>query len=205
MEIESKFQIPNATLFEHLSSLSQMAGYEFKTPATKIIVDTYLDTAEGHIYQAGFACRVRHNTSKNMWMASLKGLGGAQGAIHSRAEYETSIKANAHPRDWPASQARELALQLSNNHPLVPVLTLYQTRHVRQIEGNGRPVGELSLDEVTYQGDGLQASAYELEIELGATGSLDDLHALHNFLIPLGLIPEPTSKFERGMALNRKG
>jgi triphosphatase len=201
MELESKFRVPTLNLFNMLCSLAQSRGYHFKDPKTKTVTDTYLDTANRDLYHAGFACRIRHNPVNNTWIAALKGLGGAQGAIHSRAEYETPISSDVPPAHWPASQARDLALQLSQSQPLKPVFTLNQTRHTRQLEFKDRTVGELSLDEVTYNVGNHEDLAYELEIELSQDGTLDDLHALHSSLMPLGLIPEPTSKFERGLAL----
>jgi inorganic triphosphatase YgiF len=181
--------------------MTQSRGYHFKDPKTKTVTDIYLDTANRDLYHAGFACRIRHNPANNTWIATLKGLGGVQGAIHSRAEYETPVPASVQPDQWPASQARDLALQLSQNQSLASLFTLTQTRHTRQLEFKERNVGELSLDEVIYNIGNHEDLAYELEIELGQDGTLDDLHALHSSLMPLGLIPEPESKFERGLSL----
>jgi inorganic triphosphatase YgiF len=45
--------------------------------------------------------------------------------------------------------------------------------------------------------------AYELEIELLPEGQLDDLRMLNRLLTEeYGLLPQPTSKFERAMSLN---
>lgn len=201
VEIEAKYVAPNAGTFEQLLSLDMIGGYSIKEPALKKITDHYLDTDEGLILRGGFALRLRHNLVRNAWVGSLKGLGGAQGAIHTRAEHEAPISPNAAPGQWPPSPARDLALSLSQSQPLHELFAIHQTRHVRLICLRDLTVAELSLDEVEYEIGGKRVKSLELEIELKEDGTLDDLRALGDALAGFGLRPESKSKFERGLAL----
>ncbi len=201
MEIESKFRVADLNLFERLCSLTQIHEYALKEPATKNIADTYLDTADGALLRGGFACRVRHDLTHEQWIGTLKGLGKAEGALHSRAEYEAPISPNALPQQWPPSPARDKTLELSGEQPLAPLCTIEQTRHTRKVMRGETLVGELSLDEVTFQIGQQRSQSYELEIELVGDGTPDDLHALTSAFLPRGVTPEPESKFERAMRL----
>jgi inorganic triphosphatase YgiF len=202
MEIESKFHVANIHLFERLRALNLIHEYALKEPATKIISDTYLDTAHGALLQGGFACRVRHDRTHEKWIGTLKGLGKAEGAVHSREELEVEIEPNALPTQWPSSPARDKAMELAGNQPLEELVTIEQTRHTRKLVRGETMIGELSLDEVTFRVGSQRSETYELEIEL-AGGTPDDLNALNAALLPMGVTPEPKSKFERAMKLLR--
>ncbi len=199
MEIESKFRIADVHLFERLRSLTSIHEYALKEPATKIIADTYLDTAEGMLLQGGFACRLRHDLTHEKWIGTLKGLGQADGAVHSREELEVAIEPNALPPQWPPSAARAKAMELAGNQSLKELFTIEQTRHTRKVVRGEKMIGELSLDEVTFRVGGQRSRSYELEIELAGDGTPDELSALNTALLPMGVRPEPRSKFERAL------
>lgn len=204
MEIESKFRVADVHLFERLRSLTSIHEYALKEPATKTIADTYLDTAEGMLLRGGFACRVRHDLTHDKWIGTLKGLGQAEGAVHSREELEVAIEPNALPPQWPPSAARDKALELVGDQPIRELVAIEQTRHTRKVVRGDKEIGELSLDEVTFRVGGQRSQSYELEIELAGDGRPDDLHALNTALIPMGVRPEPRSKFERALREARK-
>lgn len=199
MEIESKFHVADSRLFERLRSLTSIHEYALKEPATKIITDTYLDTAEGALLRGHFACRVRHDLTHEKWIGTLKGLGKAQGALHSRVELEVEIEPNTLPTQWPASPARDKVIELAGKQALIALFTIEQTRHTRKVVRGESVIGELSLDEVTFRIGSQREQSYELEIELAGDGTLDDLNALNSALLPMGVTPEPKSKFERAL------
>ena len=74
-------------------------------------------------------------------------------------------------------------------------------RHIIAMRDD-QAVAELSLDEGTIQAKGRTLPFCELEIELLADGTLDDLEALkHALQAHISLIPEERSKLEQGLAL----
>lgn len=202
MEIESKYLIPDQETFEILQTLKSLAAYSLKEPATRLITDTYLDTESGALHQAGYAGRIRHDHTRSIWFGTLKGLGSANGSLHQREEYEVPIMPSAPPRNWPRSDARNLALRLGQGQPFVNLFSLRQLRHTRNVYLNGQWVAELSLDQVSQPAGSDPAPNFELEIELKGKGTLDDLRALTEALAAYHLQPQPLSKFERAYAAN---
>lgn len=207
MEVEVKFSIPDRETFDQLVQLDEWAGYRLESVGIKRVRDSYFDTDDRAILNAGFACRVREVEGNRI--ATLKGLGGvdAESGIHQREEHEVPVELDD-PRTWPDSPARDLALRLTIGRPLTELFSLSQERHIRLLSEEGsegtRRVAELSLDVVTHalgQG-GTPRSYYELEVELLEQGNKGDLQTLaHDLKVAWGLRPEPRSKFERGLAL----
>ena len=119
MEIEAKFSVPNRQTYRSLLRLRDTAGYVLIPTSAVQMADRYFDTADGRLLAAGYACRLR--TENASVLATLKGLGGAQGAIHHRDEQEIQLAAwTPDATAWPASPARDLALKLSGGAPLQP-------------------------------------------------------------------------------------
>ena len=52
------------------------------------MVDHYLDTADRDLLRGGYACRLREGEAGRPWLLTVKGLGGAEGALHQREEHE---------------------------------------------------------------------------------------------------------------------
>lgn len=204
METEAKFSVPRLELFDRLKALARLGEYSLKHPATQTVTDVYLDTADGLLRQGRFACRLRHHHTRGTWTATVKGLGGAAEGVHQRQEFEVSVMPNARPANWPLSEARDLVTRLSLARPLIELFTIHQVRHTRQVAQGERDAAELSLDEVSSGAGSGRAPTWELEIELQAQGTLDDLRALREALAEYELQPEPLSKFEREFALLAK-
>lgn len=210
MEIEAKFVIPDEATLQRLLEMQELGGFRLEPGPTKQVSDSYRDTADRAIQRGGYACRIRRQGDKQI--ATLKGLGMAEGAIHQRAEHEVmlddgSSRLGESPADWPASAARGLALALSQGEALIELFSLSQQRHKRTVhaavstsEGN-RLVAELSLDVVEMHiGDEVKAT-FELEAELASDGTLDDLALMVADLRDRWqLQPQPRSKFEQGLA-----
>ncbi|MCX7706959.1 MAG: CHAD domain-containing protein [Anaerolineae bacterium] len=206
MEIEAKFAVPNREAYRALLRLRTLAGYALIPTASAQVADRYFDTADGRLLAAGYACRLRSEGASAL--ATLKGLGGAQGALHHRDEQEVQLTAwTPEVAAWPPSPARDLALALSRGAPLQPLFDLEQRRTRADVVDGSRRVAELSLDAVRAVIGRRPALYYELEVELKAEGTEEDLARLAQALsTEYGLKPEPRSKFERALeTLRRRG
>jgi CHAD domain-containing protein len=203
LEIEAKFSIPDEQQFQRLLETTTLAGFRLGEMSVLELRDRYLDTAGRAFWASGYACRLRKQGDRIL--LTLKGLGGATGAVHRRAEHEVELAEPLPPQDWPPSAVRDLALRLSGGEPLVALFDVEQTRYSRILQRD-QAVAELNLDRVCIRlGQGKrhpQALAFlELEAELLPDGSEEDLKELVAELQgSWGLAPEGRSKFERGLA-----
>jgi len=207
VEIEAKYTAPDTTVFASLQALKALGPYALRPKEDRRLVDHYLDTAERDLFRNGYACRLREAEAGSAWVATIKGLGRAEGAtagplsLHQREEHEVEVQPHSAPDDWPESTARELALRLSAGRPLLELFSLRQTRSRRAVKQGRRTVGELSLDVVEIEIGDQKTIIHELEIELTKTGTLTDLTVLADSLRGYALTPQPQSKFERALAL----
>jgi len=205
LEIEAKFSIPDEQTFRQLLEAPTLADFSLGEASVSELYDQYLDTADGAFFAAGFACRIRRWGQR--YLATLKSLGSAQGAMHRRVECEIELPLPAHPRDWPRCAARDLALRLCDDRPLHLLLEIEQTRHTRAVFDRNRTIAELDLDRVRvcHSGD-VVASHLELEAELLREGDEGALQQIATYLRDVWhLVPETASKFARGLALVGKG
>ena len=198
MEIEAKFAVPDDPTFAKLLSLESLGDYTLIPAGEERITDHYVDTESRDLLQSGHACRRRARPEGGPELVTVKGLGGASGAVHRRAELEVEVPADAPPERWPAGAPRDLVMRMAHDKPLVEFLTLRQRRTTRDVVRSDHRIAVLSLDEVEFV-DG--ATARELEIELSPEGEGSDLEELEKLLEPFGLRPETRSKFERALAL----
>jgi CHAD domain-containing protein len=205
LEVEAKFSIPDEQTFQWLLETDSLAGFHLGEGTTTELHDRYLDTASGSLFAGRYACRIRRHDGRTL--VTLKGLGGASGAIHRRAETEVELPEPLPPQDWPPGPARELALSLLAGEPLIPLFDIRQTRYSRVLYDEDRAVAELSIDRVhVLQGDSPVMTCLELEAELLADGSSEDLGRLATELQEAwGLKPELRSKFERALSLQQQG
>ena len=164
MEVEAKFSIPDEQTYQRLLEATSLAGYTLKEPALLQIHDRYVDTAEGAILAGGYACRIRQQN--DLTYATLKGLGTASGAIHRREELEVELPRPLPPQQWPPSAARDLALRLSEQEPLVTILEAHQARHRRHLCDGDRVVAELNLDRLRLYQE-TETSPFYLELDHG--------------------------------------
>jgi len=200
MEIEAKFTLPNRDVFQRLMSVDRLAGFSLSAGRVKQVRDTYLDTVERLILRAGYACR-RREQSEGI-LITLKGLGGAQGAVHRREELQVLISSDLPPAQWSPSSVRDRVLQLIGSAPLLPLFELQQLRTVRLMTQGERPVAELSLDDVQVKAGNREQVYLEMEVELKSQGIEDDLSIIVACLRDeWQLKPEPLSKFERALTL----
>ncbi|MBN1661192.1 MAG: CHAD domain-containing protein [Anaerolineae bacterium] len=205
MEVEAKLRVPDEETFQRLLEINSLAGLPLWPVPPVDVRDCYFDTADGDLWAAGVACRVRTEGSRSF--GTIKGLGDAEGAIHRRIEYEVELEQAFSPTRWPASEAQALVESLSRGKPLHPLFHLKQERHRRVARetspATGRAVAELSLDRVEVcEGETTIDRYLEVEAELLPDGSVEELDRLVRHLADeWALNPEPRSKFERALAL----
>lgn len=159
--------------------------------------DRYVDSADWALTRAGLAARLRRTTQGTI--ISLKAQATSGSHLQRREEIEGSADEDLEPKDWPASRARTVILELCGDEPLVELLTIRQLRRVRRLEAADTRV-EMSLDEVAVLGnDALLDTFDELEVELKKGGE-EPLAALADLLDgDEGLHPVARSKMDRAV------
>lgn len=196
IEIEGKFQIPDADTFQRLLSVSRLGEYSCDDPEHIQVLDRYYDTEDLSLLRDGYACRLRSEGDRTL--VTIKGLGEVVDGVHRRQELEEVISGDVDPRTWPAGPARELVLRRIGERPLIPLVELHQARARRRIHRAGHAVGILSLDRTMARSAGHTLTWWELEIELHREDDLADLKRLSQILQSLfALRPEAESKFLR--------
>lgn len=206
MEIEAKFNIPDAETRQRLQSVESLAGFalsgedRLSTGQIKQVHDTYLDTAGRLILAAGYTCRKRERDGQIIM--TLKQLTSASDAVHRRQEFEVLLPAEAPPAQWPDGEARQHILAWIGDEPLFPLFDLSQARIVRSVSQGEPPsaIAELCLDDVHILAGDREQTFYELEVELKTEGTEEDLAVIVASLqSEWGLHPEARSKFERAL------
>jgi CHAD domain-containing protein len=200
MEVEAKFSLPDPESLHRFQAVTQLAGFPLGKGRMVEIHDTYVDTLDRKILAAGFACRFRQEAEGVR--ITLKGIGGASGAIHKRQEMELLLQAIQSVEEWPTGPLRVQVLQITGGDLLLPLFELHQTRLVRPVRWHGQTIAGLSLDDVHGTAGGREQAYYELEVELTSQGSEEQLTRVADCLQQkYQLRPEPLSKFERALAL----
>jgi CHAD domain-containing protein/adenylate cyclase class IV len=200
IEIELKYRVLDVAAADRYVVADEIAGFRASAPVRSTQVeDRYIDTADGAMARAGFAARLRQ-TAKTTTVAvksSVRRVG--TGNVHRREELEGPADRTAHPRDWPASDARSVILEQCGDAPLVEVVTIRQLRRKRILERNGTAV-ELSLDEVDAVSRSRVVGRFvELEVELirGDEAGLADIDRA--LAADRGLAPAETSKLQTAL------
>lgn len=202
MEIEAKYSILNEQTELALAELPRLAGYLLGEVETHDLHDTYLDTPDHIMIQAGYACRLRREGCRSH--ITLKGIRSSADVAHHREELKVAIEEDVAlcPQRWPKGPVRDLVLDLSKGDKLVELFDVRQLRRSRYLTAEDERVAELSVDSVSIEGPSRTQRFTELEVELLESGSEADLARIIHELSDLpGLSPQPTSKFERGYAL----
>jgi inorganic triphosphatase YgiF len=196
MEIEAKFTVPDPAVYWSLQIADHVGGYSLSTSQVKPVWDSYLDTKGHRMLEAGYSCRRR--VTREGSVITLKSLGGAEGAVHRRGEWEQKMAASRRPADWPDSPVRDLVLQLIGQEPLLPLFELQQVRVIRLLKQDEQPVARLRLDRVSLVTEEGEQVYLDLEVELLPQTPEETLTAIVGCLQDeWHLKPEPRSKFER--------
>jgi inorganic triphosphatase YgiF len=205
IEVEARFRVEDPPAVDTVASMDRLGAAELGAPNAVEETDVYLDTTDGALAAARWACRLRHRRGRHT--VSLKGppADGTGGWMHRRPEVEGPATAEPVPDRWPPSEARGLVDRLRSGRPLIERLTLRQTRVERTAILGGHPVGILSVDDVSVVRDGTVIGRFgivELELTAGHTDEEGALSGLAAALAAVpGLVAEPQSKLERALEM----
>ena len=203
-EVEAKFRAETAEPLIELAARPRLGRAILGAARTVDEVDRYLDTDDGRLAAALWACRLR--SREGATRISLKGppIGPIDGWHHRRPEVEGPATESIEPHGWPASPALELLTQLRDGRPLVEHLRLYQARTERTVTlADGTSIGTLTLDRVRMTANGTDLGRlFVVELELDASSDAAE-HELDGLAAELeatdGLVAEPRSKLEHAL------
>jgi len=202
IEAELKFRAQDDAPLVRLRTAESFGPAQLGAGRRHAEVDRYLDTADGRLASARWACRLRERGDRVI--VSLKGPARHEPAatLHLRPELEGPANPSLDPADWPPSPARELLDTLRGGEPLVERLRLAQDRTERAVTVAGRAAGTLSIDVCRVLHDGSDLGELRVvELELGADAH-DLAPALGQALRASGdLVPDAQSKLEHALAL----
>jgi inorganic triphosphatase YgiF len=200
-EAELKLRAPDEAALDALARLPHLGGAALGPPRSVQETDVYLDTRDGRLAAARWACRLR-TRGQRRWV-SLKGppehLRGE--ALHLRPELEGPVGDPRRPTGWPDSPARGLLLELAGGAELEERLTLRQRRTERRVSDPVGRVGVLTLDRVEVLAGGRSCGRL-LVVELELDPAIEPRRQaalgaeLHAALLAQGLRAEPASKLE---------
>jgi inorganic triphosphatase YgiF len=205
IEVELKLRSETEEPLRALALTARLGPATLGPASEAVELDRYLDTVDGRLAAAGWACRLRsrHGTT----IVSLKGPPQHDhgDSLHRRPEVEGPASTDLAPDRWPSSPAREQLLELSGGGTLVERLALRQRRTEREAHIDGQRVGTLSLDRVQVEHRGATLGGFvavELELDGVALGNGFDPAPLADALLTTrGLVHEPHTKLERALAL----
>jgi inorganic triphosphatase YgiF len=206
IEVESKFRAVDQRTPQRLSTIDRLGPALLREASVAGETDRYLDTIDGRLAAAGWACRLR--TRADRTILSLKGTAaprfGDRSGMHRRPEIEGPATAEMSPDAWAPSEARDLLLGLSGGARLRERLRLEQRRTERAVLLDGLEVATLSLDEVDVfdppAGPVGRLLVVELEHAGGDRG--EELAAVADALqAQPGLTPDPLTKLEHATRL----
>jgi len=212
LETELKLSATSAAPLRRLAGLAQLGPLQLGPAETFFELDRYLDTDDGRLASAKWACRLRRRSRTHL--VSLKGPAvaahpGLNGALHRRPEIEGPASASVDPDSWPPSPAQRRLLDLSGGRPLRGQFALRQRRTQRSVRDGVALVGTLSLDRILVLLRGEPAGrlwCVELEVERGrAYREYESAGMLAELLAVEGLTVEPLTKLERAIALVGRG
>ena len=208
-EVEARFRASSDAVLDELAGWTRLGMAQLADPTASDEVDRYLDSDDGRLAAARWACRLR--SRGNGWRVSLKGPMSPVDRVdrpdwlHSRPELEGPATDAVDPMTWPPSPARDRLVELSRGATLAERLRLLQRRRERSVTVDGRRIATLSLDAVRIVAAGVERGTLRIaELELVPDASPELLPPLATVLAAVpGLEAEPRSKLER--ALERIG
>jgi len=203
-EVEARFRAETAEPLVELAVRSRLGRAFLGSARTVDEIDRYLDTDDGRLADARWACRLRSREGSTR--ISLKGppSGQTESWHHRRPEVEGPANATIDPDGWPASPALELLATLRGGQPLIEHLRLDQARTERTVTlGDGTSIGTLTLDRVRMSADGRDLGelfVVELELDASSAPAEAELDRLAMELTATaGLVAEPRSKLEHAI------
>jgi inorganic triphosphatase YgiF len=204
-EVEARFRAETTEPLDELAARRRLGPAVLGPSRTIDEMDRYLDTDDGRLAAARWACRLR--TRDGDIRISLKGPAGrsADEWMHRRPEIEGPASGTLDPDAWPPSAARDLLATLRGEQPLRERLRLNQRRTERRVTVDGpQALGTLTLDRVQMWANEVDLGALfvvELELDDASSRAETRLSALATALARVpGLVPEPLTKLEHALA-----
>jgi inorganic triphosphatase YgiF len=204
-EIEARFSAGTPGPLDALAARPTLGRARLGDPRTVDEVDRYLDTDDGRLAAARWACRLRSREGSTR--ISLKGPPSSPpgGWVHRRPEIEGPASELVEPDQWPPSPALDKLMALRAGRPLTERLRLHQARTERTVEIDGdAAIGTLTLDRVRMcAGDADLGELFVVELELSDASEAGErkLLGLAAALAAIdGLRAEPRSKLEHALA-----
>jgi inorganic triphosphatase YgiF len=204
-EVEARFRADGPEPLEALATASHVGRARLGPARTVEEADRYLDTEDGRLAAARWACRLR--TREGVTRISLKGPHAkppTDGWHHRRPEVEGPASPEIAPESWPPSEARDLLASLAGDRRLTERLRLDQRRTERSVTLDaGAPLGVLTLDRVRLvAGTADLGLLYIVELELDAASDRAEAQ-LGDVAAALaawpGLVAEPRTKLEHAL------
>ena len=203
-EVEAKFRAESAEPLIELAIRPRLGRAVLGSARTVEEVDRYLDTDDGRLAAARWACRLR--SREGTTRISLKGppVDPVTGWHHRRPEVEGPATDAIVPEEWPASPALDLLDRLRDGRRLVERLRLYQRRTERAVTlADGASIGTLTMDLVRMAAGGTDLGRLfmvELELDPSSSAAEAELDGLAAELGSTdGLLAEPRSKLEHAL------
>jgi triphosphatase len=167
-------------------------------PALREIADRYLDTEDWRMWRAGYALRLRDQDGGRE--ATLKSMSPPVEERRDRVEHSQPVGGDtelAGPRGPVGARVGALA----GSRPLRPLFEVRTRREVFPLSADGRPVGEVALDDTAVPLPGEEAPARLLRVEVEVDAEAVD--AVRPFVEDLraacGLRPAEATKLETGL------
>jgi inorganic triphosphatase YgiF len=204
-EVEAKFRADGPGPLDLLAAATRLGRATLGPARTVREADRYLDTDDGRLAAARWACRLRSREGETR--ISLKGPPrGAQGQVwrHRRPELEGPASEEIALDSWPPSEARALLASMAGGRPLAESLRLDQRRTERSVALEGRrPIGTLTLDRVRLAAGDVDLGelfVVELELDPASEDGEAELDAMAEALAAVpGLVAEPRTKLEHAL------
>jgi triphosphatase len=204
MEAEIKLALDAASVAQ-IKKLPVLREHAASKPQEREHVDRYFDTADFHLWQHGFALRVRSVDGRHV--QTLKGGGSTLAGLHQRTELEAEVATEQPDLDLFTRQLHEALPQLAKEQTkeeLPALAEVFVNRSKRSSWMLALPdgaQGECALDIGELQHGDKSAPVRELELEIkqGDPAILYGLAQQVHAALPVRL--ENISKAERGYAL----
>ena len=203
-ELEAKFLMAPGADPEHVLRRLQeslaWAGFRVQPTLKCRLADTYLDTAEQQLRQAGWSLRQRQDGADRC--VALKEVNRARAAIFAREEVEQALaSADDDARRPPPGAVQERLQQLlAPGAEVAPVFAVETNRARYRLSHPEHPgaLVELGFDQTRIRADeALDFVEIELELKQGPHDLLADVLAVAE--MEPGLLGARLSKYERGL------
>lgn len=204
-ELEMKFAVPDSRLFDvilkdpHILSLSQGI-----LPRMQKFEALYYDTPTYALQKAGIAYRVRKEDEE--WIATFKSDRSSSGGLYSREEVNEKIaEIPIRHSLFVGTFAGERMASVIDKEPLELLFTMNFNRQSILLQTEEGLLAEMALDRGTIWSGitGLPICELELELKQGKASQLLELALWISR--QWHLLPEPRSKYARGLDLLQSG